>query len=537
MSHFWGRYPCVHDSRFNKRLFLLQKFKNTYRDLRGEGEVIMFKSNLVSAIKAAVPVVAVTTAEWERCLSDVEHVARNEQVELITWDPVNGLCDKNKECLGNPANTLGMLDVFGETEETICVFLNFNNNLKNPAVIQKVRETANIIKTRGSMMVLVSCSGDISKELEKEVITIDYDLPQREDILAIVNSLGEFSGEPLNQLVDAAVGLTRNEAENIVSLALVKNDLSITPQTIEEVKRQKAQALKKSGILELYEPENLPKVGGLDVLKLWLWERGKAFSSEAREFGLPFPKGILVFGIPGTGKSLIAKTIAKQWNMQLLVMQSVLDKYVGESEKRMKEALSQAEAMAPCVLFIDELEKFFAGVGGSGDSGVSSRIFGQFLTWMQECQKPVFVVATANNIAALPPELLRKGRFDDNFFVDLPGQSEREEIFAIHLARKNRNLEEFDLNKLAVATAGYTGSELEQIVIAGLYRAFAKNQDITTDLLIDVAQETPPLSVTMAETISAMRQWGNERARPASSVNEEPERKTNAFISARKIRG
>jgi SpoVK/Ycf46/Vps4 family AAA+-type ATPase len=245
----------------------------------------------------------------------------------------------------------------------------------------------------------------------------------------------------------------------------------------------------------------------------------------------------LVFGIPGTGKSLIAKTIAKQWDMQLLVMQNVLDKYVGESEKRMKEALSQAEAMAPCVLFIDEIEKFFAGVGGSRDSGVSSRIFGQFLTWMQECQKPVFVVATANNIAALPPELLRKGRFDESFFVDLPGGSDRQEIFKIHLTRKNRNPEDFDLNQLAVATAGYTGSELEQIVIAGLYRAFAQGKDISTDLLIDVTQETPPLSVTMAETISAMRQWGNERARPASSVNEEPERKTNAFISARKIRG
>ncbi len=497
----------------------------------------MFKKNLQSAMKAGVPIVSITTPEWERCLNDIGHVTRNEGSEIMTWDPVYGLLNGEKECLGNPANTLAMLDVVGGTEDTIIVFFNFNGNLKTPAVIQKIRETANIVKTRGSMMVLVSSSGEIPRELEKEIIVIDYALPQREDIKAIVESLGGYKGESLNRLVDAAAGLTQTEAENIISLALVKNDLAITDQTIEEVKRQKAQALKKSGVLELYEPENLPSVGGLDTLKLWLWERGKAFLPEAREFGLPFPKGILVFGIPGTGKSLIAKTIAKQWSMQLLVMQNVLDKYVGESEKRMKEALKQAEAMAPCVLFIDEIEKFFAGVGGSGDSGVSSRIFGQFLTWMQECQKPVFVVATANNIAALPPELLRKGRFDESFFVDLPGQSDREEIFKIHLTRKNRNPEEFDLNKLAVATAGYTGSELEQVVIAGLYRAFAKKQDINTDLLIDVAQETPPLSVTMDETISAMRQWGKERARPASSVNEEPEKKNNAFITARKIRG
>ena len=497
----------------------------------------MFKKNLQSAIKAGVPAVAITTSEWERIIKDIEHVARNENSSIMTWDPVYGLRNQVGECLGNPANSVGMLDVVMETEDTVIVFFNFNAVLKTPTVIQKIREVAGRIKAQGSMMIFVSCSGEIPRELEKEIITIDYQLPKREDIVSIVSTWGDFPKEPLDKLVDAAVGLTQNEAENLLSLALAKNNIAITDQTIQEVKKQKAQALKKSGVLELYEPENLPKVGGLDVLKLWLWERGKAFSPEAREFGLPFPKGILVFGIPGTGKSLIAKTIAKQWDMQLLVMQNVLDKYVGESEKRMKEALSQAEAMAPCVLFIDEIEKFFAGVGGSRDSGVSSRIFGQFLTWMQECQKPVFVVATANNIAALPPELLRKGRFDESFFVDLPGGSDRQEIFKIHLTRKNRNPEDFDLNQLAVATAGYTGSELEQIVIAGLYRAFAQGKDISTDLLIDVTQETPPLSVTMAETISAMRQWGNERARPASSVNEEPERKTNAFISARKIRG
>ncbi|WP_054692435.1 AAA family ATPase [Syntrophomonas palmitatica] len=338
-------------------------------------------------------------------------------------------------------------------------------------------------------------------------------------------------------MVEAAIGLTQNEAENMIALSLVKNQLQLTQEAVDEVKRQKAQILKKSGVLELHEAKDLPKVGGLDQLKLWLWERSKAFSDEAKEFGLPFPKGCLVFGIPGTGKSLIAKTIAKQWGFPLLVMQNVLDKYVGESEKRMKEALKIAEHMAPCVLMIDEIEKYFAGVGGSGDSGVSTRIFGQFLSWMQETTAPVFVAATANNIGGMPPELLRKGRFDELWFVDLPGQLEREEIFKIHITRKGRNIEDFDLKKLAKETSGYTGSEIEQVVISGLFRAFSKNQDITTEILLEAAEETSPLSDTMKEGIERMRNWGKERARLASTPEPVgPETQINAFTKRRALR-
>lgn len=499
----------------------------------------MFTQNLWSANMASVPALAVITTEWERILEDIRYVAANENLDVMVWNHVDGLMDAKGMIVASPADVMGALETVKQTKDSLIVFLNFNAILKAPQVIQKVREVSSQVKTAGSTMIFVSTSGSIPQELEKEVIVLDYDLPDKKGITEVVRSLVEHNPDTADaeeELVNAAVGLTQNEAENIIAMALAKNGSQINEKTIEDVKRQKAQALKKSGVLELYEPENLPKVGGLDILKLWLWERGKAFSPGARDFGLPFPKGIMVFGIPGTGKSLIAKTIARQWNMQLLVMQNVLDKYVGESEKRMKQALKQAEAMAPCVLFIDEIEKFFAGVGGGGDSGVSSRIFGQFLSWMQECTAPVFVVATANNIAMLPPELLRKGRFDETFFVDLPGKAEREEIFNIHLARKKRDVANFDINQLSVATPGYTGSEIEQIVIAGLYRAFSKGQDITTEILLDVAQETPSLSVTMEEVIRDMRQWGKERARPASSVTEEPEKKLSAFKVARQIR-
>jgi SpoVK/Ycf46/Vps4 family AAA+-type ATPase len=339
-------------------------------------------------------------------------------------------------------------------------------------------------------------------------------------------------------MVEAATGLIMSEAENYIALALAKNGLVLNEKAVEDVKRQKATALKKSGVLELYEPDNLPKVGGLDQLKIWLWERGKAFSPEAREFGLPFPKGILVFGVPGTGKSLIAKTIARQWNMQLLMMGNVLDKYVGESEKKMKEALKIAERMAPCVLMIDEIEKFFAGIGGSSDSGVSTRIFGLFLSWMQETKAPVFVVATANNIAGLPPELLRKGRFDELWFVDLPGDFERQEIISIHLKQNKRDDSEFDLPMLAKQTSGYTGSEIEQVVLAGLFRAFSRGKDIDTETLLEAAKETAPLSVTMAEQIAQMREWGKTRARLASTPDAvAPESKLNAFVINRKLKG
>lgn len=497
----------------------------------------MFKKNLGAAIRANIPAIAITTPEWERIVEEIALIAKEQEMKINTWDYLNGLMNE-KDCLANPVELGSMLDEIKKHKDTINVFINFNKNFQSPVVIQKIREVIPYIKSAdiGSMLIFVSTSGFIPPELEKEILTLEYFLPKKEDIEEIISSLGDFEQEELLKLTNAALGLTRNEMENIVALSLVKSNLQITSETIEEVKRQKAQTIKKLGVLELYEPENLPKVGGLDVLKLWLWEREKAFLPEAREFGLPFPKGILVFGIPGTGKSLIAKTIARQWDMPLLVMGNILDKYVGESEKKIKEALKQVEVMSPCVLMIDEIEKFFAGVGSGGDSGVSTRVFGQFLSWMQETTAPVFVVATANNVAMLPPELLRKGRFDEIFFVDLPSTKEREEIFKIHLTRKNRNVNNFDLEKLANSTPGYTGSEIEQIVISALFRAFSRGTDITTETILEVAKETPSLSITMKETIEVMRKWGTERARPASSMEEEPEKNLSAFTISRKIR-
>ena len=554
----------------------------------------MFATSFKAALNAGIPAVQVVTHEWERAMNDINIIARSVGTKVVQWNQVDGLffypangrktvvrgidntnvnamteggivelIPINSVTTSRPvepghiienkgdgwskstlswANAMASLSEIEKLKETVVVFLNFGGQLKMPPVLQRVRNFLATAKVVGVTLVFVSVTNDIPPELEKEVVLIEYDFPTKEAIETILSNFAniEIKGEAKKQIVDAALGLTQNEAENIMALSLVRNNMVLDETAVNLVKKEKAQAIKKLGVLELSEPEELPKVGGLDVLKMWLWERGKAFTPEARDYGLPNPKGMLVFGIPGTGKSLIAKTIAKQWDMPLLVMGNVLDKYVGESERKIKEALKQAEGMAPCVLMVDELEKFFAGSSGSSDSGVSSRVFGIFLSWIQETAKPVFVVGTANNIGALPPELLRKGRFDEIFFVDLPNQSEREEIFRIHVSRKNRNPENFDLPALARATAGYTGSEVEQVVIAGMFRAFSRDKDIDTDVLLEAAKEMPPLSSTMQEQITAMRDWGKKRARMASSVaTENPlgEQYSNAHNINRLIRG
>lgn len=498
----------------------------------------MFKEDFTACIRAAVPAVSVVTPEWERVASDIANIASETGSAFAYWSHVKGLVLAD-QVVADPGNPLNVLAAIEEVEDTIVVFYNFNLPLKHPTIQQKVRDIIPYCKANGVLLVFLSVSGEIPAELEKEIIILDYELPDKKAIQNIIASMGDVQVEEgcYGLMVEAATGLTQSEGENMIALSLAKNNLILNPDAVAQVKKEKAQVLKKSGVLELYEPENLPKVGGLDQLKMWLWERGKAFSTDAREFGLPFPKGILVSGIPGTGKSLIAKTISKQWGYPLLLMGSVLDKFVGESEKKMKDALKIAERMAPCVLMLDEIEKYFAGVGGNADSGVSTRVFGQFLSWMQETKAPVFVVATANNINGLPPELLRKGRFDEIWFVDLPGQNEREEIFRIHIARKGRDADNFNLKQLATNTAGYTGSEIEQIVISGLFRAFSRGTDIDTETLMESARDTAPLSVTMSDSISAMREWGKTRARLASSEGEiAPENKPNAFSINRKLR-
>ncbi len=319
----------------------------------------------------------------------------------------------------------------------------------------------------------------------------------------------------MQQILKNLQGLTLLEAEKILTKAMVE-DQHLDPHDIDAVIEAKKQIIEREGLLEYYPvEETMADIAGLTGLKSWLSKRRAIIADpqKAKEFGLSFPKGVLLLGVQGAGKSLCAKAIAKDWHLPLLKMDpsSLYNKYIGESEKNFTRAIKTAEKMSPVVLWIDEIEKAFASAGDS-DGGLSQRVLGLFLSWLQERKGDVFVVATANDVSKLPPELIRKGRFDEMFFVDLPDASGRAEILNIHLRKRKRDVEKFDVKALAETTEGFSGAELEQVVVSSLYTAFSSGGDITTEILLNEAKQTVPLSKTMAEKISSLRSWAKERA-------------------------
>ena len=372
-------------------------------------------------------------------------------------------------------------------------------------------------------------------ELEKEVVVLDFPLPDMAELNQVLSRQLEqgrnrrITTEGREKLLKAALGLTRDEAEKVYRKAQVTAGC-LTEEQVDIVLSEKQQLIRRNGILEyIEEDETIHSVGGLEELKHWLHQRSNAFTERAREYGLPQPKGMLILGVPGCGKSLIAKTTARLWGLPLLRldMGRVYDgSMVGRSEANLRNALKTAESISPTILFIDELDKAFAGGAGSADSdgGTSSRIFGSFLTWMQEKTSPVFVMATANRVERLPGEFLRKGRFDEIFFVDLPTPEERQAIFRIHLAKRRSDITRFALDQLASASDGFSGAEIEQAVIAAMYEAFAQDREFTQLDILAALKATLPLSRTMNEQVTALRDWARQRARPAASSVAEYQR-------------
>jgi SpoVK/Ycf46/Vps4 family AAA+-type ATPase len=341
----------------------------------------------------------------------------------------------------------------------------------------------------------------------------------------------DCTDEELERLTKAALGLTLHEAENAFARAMVEGG-ALTAEDVAIVFEQKAQTIRKSGILEFVGSSgSVDDIGGLENLKRWLAKRDGSWLDQAEAWGLPSPKGVLVTGVPGCGKSLTAKCTAALWGLPLLRMDvgRVFAGLVGSSEQNMRAALRTAEAVAPAVLWIDEIEKGFAGMGGpSGDSGTSQRVFGTFLTWLQEKTKPVFVFATANNIDRLPPEFLRKGRFDEIFFVDLPTDRERVPIWRVHLTKRlssegaggKLTVDDALLADLAGRSEGYSGAEIEQAVVVALYDAFAERRPLEHTDLVRAIETMVPLSVTQAEQIRALRQWADVRAVAATAAED-----------------
>jgi ATP-dependent 26S proteasome regulatory subunit len=478
-------------------------------------------------LRAGYPGLYLVSPEEQRVEAELKAVAADLDYQLFVWSVADGLVNVTNRTVHNATDPLEVLEAVAELpERSLLLLKDFHLFLAepNPFLIRKLKDTLLIAKTRQKPLVILGCRLCLPPELERELTVIEHALPDRDQLGTVLdgicNSAGQSppDGEPRDQLVAAASGLTTMEAENAFALAVVERG----QVNHEVVAREKAQAVKKNGLLEIVETrESLEDIGGLDVLKDWLLTRRHAFSREAKAYGLPAPKGLLIVGVPGTGKSLTAKATAKVFGVPLLKLDvgRIYGGLVGQSEANLRSVIQTAEAIAPCVLMLDEIEKAFAGSNGANsDGGTSSRVFGSFLNWMQERTSSVFVVATANDVSRLPPEMLRKGRLDELFFVDLPNEEERRLVWAIQIRRFGRNPEDFDLRQLARITEGHTGAEIEQVFIEALYAAYAGNREPTDLDIAAVLGDFVPLSRLMSDQIKSLRQWANGRTRAATST-------------------
>ena len=436
----------------------------------------------------------------------------------------------------DPAQALA--NMASTTIEAVFILKDFHRHMDDPVVVRRLRDVGQKFATNRRTVIITAPEITVPPELSKLVEYLDLPLPDRDSLRAIVHDTYTRLSRTytLKLQLDAAGvdaiaanlrGLTEQEAERAMSQALVTR-YALCPETITDVLEAKKQLLRHSGMLEFVDAvDNMSSVGGLENLKRWLGQRRGAWEDAAREFGLEPPRGMIVLGVQGCGKSLCARAVAGEWKLPLVKFDTsaVYDKYIGETEKRIRKVFQVAEGLAPCVLWIDELEKVFAGSApdsASADAGVSSRLLGSFLSWMQDKKAPVFVAATSNNVNVLPPELIRKGRFDELFFVDLPNQAERKQIFAIALAKRKRNTAQFDLEQVAAAAKGYSGAEIDAAVQGALYAAYSEKEPLRTQLLIEALSQTVPLSTTRAEEIAALREWARTRAVPATARQVAP---------------
>ena len=485
------------------------------------------RDKLVSYVRSGHAGLFLVSHEEARVEAELKAVADTVGYGLHVWSVTDGLtnvADGSRRTVNDPLQAVEMVNEL--PERTIVLLRDFHAFLDdaNPVLVRALKDALRHGRAHNKVVVIVGCRQNLPPELEREFVVLEFALPDHGTLGKVLEGISQSAGveQPTDdqrlKLLEAASGLTCLEAENAFALSVAESK-SIQPEVIS---REKANALKKNGLLEVCSTvTSLDAVGGLDVLKDWLLKRRDAFSRKAVEYGLPSPKGLLIAGIPGTGKSLTAKATAAVFGRPLLKLDAgrIFGSLVGQSEANFRDIVRTAEAIAPCILWIDEIEKAMAGSKSSGstDGGTSSRVFGSFLNWLQEKTSPVFVVATANDVTQLPPELLRRGRFDEIFFVDLPNQEEREAIWALQIARYGRKSGKYDVPGLAKATDGYTGAELEQIVIDGLYEAFVRDAEPTTVSLARIITETVPLSRLMAEPVKALRQWAQGRARCATS--------------------
>jgi len=505
-------------------------------------------------LRARFPYIYVGTWEEERVLGMIRDIARNAELvrtprSVFTWSVTDGLVGPGapaKEQCEAPLDALAY--VARHTEAAVFVFKDFHVFFGNDkreqdhTVVRKLRDLSTLLKNspKPKNVVFLAPTVKLPVELEKEITVLEFDLPGAAEIRELLRGMIEtnrgsgrlsvtLDDADLDRFSHAALGLTLHEAENAFARAMVK-DSRLESGDIETIYDEKRQIVKKSGILEFVRSDvDIADVGGLENLKRWLKKRDKSWLAPAQKYGVPAPKGVLLTGVPGCGKSLLAKAIGSAWQLPLLRLDvgRVFGMYIGMSEENLRSALRTAEAVAPSILWVDEIEKGFAK-SGEGDGGTGARIFATFLTWMQEKVKPVFVIATANDISALPPEMMRKGRFDEIFFVDLPTKRERADIFSLHLRKKIKDPQVLGSLKitpeacarLAEATEGFIGAEIEQVVVSALFEAFAESRSLAWSDFGRAIKTTVPLSVTQSERIAEIRDWANQRAVAASAPEE-----------------
>jgi SpoVK/Ycf46/Vps4 family AAA+-type ATPase len=476
------------------------------------------------------PLIAIDTLEEQRARELLRAAARDLGMPLFEWTVTRGLYqDPDGRPIHGSTKPVTLLQHLGGlTLEAIFWLHDLPRFLDDPGVARELRELMAQFAGTRSALVVAGDPGSLPRDVQRQSAYLRLELPSREELRRVVSSVCrsfrtrnpipvELSPEDLERLLDALRGMTANQARQVVAYAAL-SDGRFSADNIRTVQERKARLLQESGALEYFPAEDNPfELGGFQRLKSWLERAQVGFGPEARALSLPAPRGVLLVGVQGCGKSLAAKVIARSWGLPLLKLDAGLlyDKYLGASEKNFRRAVEVAEAMAPCLLWIDEIEKGFAqNSPGESDGGVSRRLFGALLTWMQERRADVFLVATSNDVFGLPPELLRKGRFDEIFFVDLPDPEDREAIFRIHLQRHKQKPDRVHLGQLVDSTDGFSGAEIEQAVVAALYRALHERKPLETSLLLAEIEGTLPLSVSRREDVTRLREIARERFVP-----------------------
>jgi hypothetical protein len=483
-------------------------------------------------IESQFPIIVVETPEEPRFLGLVERAANLADKALFTWSIAQGLARKNRPEQASMTNELldALKHIAGSPQNGVFVFFDAQPYLDDPIVVRLVRELAMRYAQCARTLIFVGSRVALPPDLQRVSATFRMTLPTLDQIRELLreevalwksaNDGGTLRGDPaaVTMLTQHLVGFTRDDARRLIRQA-IENDTAIDMDDVARVLRHKHESLASGGVLTLETGRGIvtfTDVGGQVRLKRWLELRRGAFCGAPGTERLAPPKGVLLLGVQGGGKSLAAKSVAGSWQVPLLRLDfgALYNKFSGETERNLRESLATAAAMAPCVLWLDEVEKGLASGDDATDGGVSRRVLGAFLTWMSERTERVFIVATANDLSRLPAELLRKGRFDEIFFVDLPTEVARHEIFAIHLAKRGADARQFDLAALVAASDGFSGAEIEQVIVAAQYEVHATGGGLDTAILVAGLRDTRPLSVMRAEEIEALRHWASERTVP-----------------------